>query len=100
MEELFFLMRARVCRDLINFEKYRSESNEKKTKIYKRTKEPNLVVLDLGLFPEWESFLFFFVSQPPTVVCKMEAQLEHVHTAYTGFFFHVWRQFVCSVSAY
>ncbi len=26
-------------------------------------------------------------TQPPTVACKMEAQSEHAHIAYTGFFF-------------
>ncbi len=38
-------------------------------------------------------------TQPPTVVCKMEAQLEYiqyVHTAYP--FLHVWCQYVCSLS--
>ncbi len=39
-------------------------------------------------------------SLPTTncVVCKIEAQSEYVHIAYT--FLHVWRRFVCSVSAY
>ncbi len=36
-------------------------------------------------------------AQPPTVGCRMEAQSEHVHIAYT--FLHVWHRFVCSVSA-
>ena len=30
-------------------------------------------------------------TQPPTVACKMEAQLEYVHIAFT--FLHVWRRF-------
>ncbi len=37
-------------------------------------------------------------TQPPTVACKMEAQLEYVHNAYT--LLHVWHRFVCSVGAY
>ncbi len=37
-------------------------------------------------------------TQPPTVVRKMEAQLQYIHTAYT--FLHNWRRFVCSVGAY
>ncbi len=37
-------------------------------------------------------------TQPPTVACKLEAQLKYVlHVEYT--FLHVWRRFVCSVSA-
>ena len=27
----------------------------------------------------------------------MEVLSEHIHIAYTAFFLHVWRQFVCSV---
>ncbi len=37
-------------------------------------------------------------AQPPTVVSKMEAQLEYVHIAYT--FLHIWRRFECSVGDY
>ncbi len=37
-------------------------------------------------------------AQPPTVACKVEAQLEHMHIAYM--FLHVWRQFACSVGAH
>ncbi len=36
-------------------------------------------------------------AQPPTMACKMEAQLEHVHVAYT--FLHRWHRFACSVAA-
>ena len=36
------------------------------------------------------------VTQPPTLVCKMEAQSEHVHVA-RMFFLHVPHQFACSV---
>ncbi len=45
-------------------------------------------------------FLYYstVASQPPRVVCKMEAQLEYVHVAHT--FLHVLRRFVCSVGAY
>ena len=37
-------------------------------------------------------------SQPATAVCKMEAQLEHMHIVYK--FLHFWHRFVCSVGAY
>ncbi len=37
-------------------------------------------------------------TQPPKVICRMEAQLEYIHIAYT--FLHVWCRFVCSVGAY
>ncbi len=46
-------------------------------------------------------------TRPPTVVCKMEAQLEyipyiylHTYTYIAYIFLHVWRQYVCSVRAY
>ncbi len=38
------------------------------------------------------SCMYLPSTQPPTVVCKMEAQLEYVHIAYTSL--HVWPQFV------
>ena len=33
------------------------------------------------------------IPQLPTVACKIKAQSEHGHVAYT-FFWHVWRRFV------
>ena len=38
------------------------------------------------------------LTQPPTVGCKMEAQLEYIHIAYT--FLQAWRRFVSSVGDY
>ncbi len=37
------------------------------------------------------------VAQPPTVVCKREAQLKYVPMAYT--FLHIWHLLVCSDGA-
>ncbi len=37
-------------------------------------------------------------TQPTKVQWEMQAQSEHVHVAHM--FLHVWRRFVCSVSAY
>ena len=37
-------------------------------------------------------------TQPPTVVRKMEAQLEYIHIACT--FLHVWHRFASSIAAY
>ncbi len=46
-----------------------------------------------------DAYLSVLLTQPPTLVCKVEAQLEYAHAvAYTSL--HVWRRFVCSVGAY
>ncbi len=61
-------------------------------------------------YDDCKQIIFFFwvdgwpmgssqLAQPPTVVCKMEAQLEYVHTAYM-FFARLAPPFVCSVGAY
>ena len=43
---------------------------------------------------EASSLIFFWKreTQPPTVVCKMEDQLEYMHIAYA--FLHVWLRFL------
>ena len=38
-------------------------------------------------------------TQPPTLVCKMEAQSEHVHVAYTGFLARLGADSSCPVGA-
>ena len=38
-------------------------------------------------------------AQPPTVVCKMEAQSEHVRVAHTFFFARLGVNLLCSVGA-
>ncbi len=42
----------------------------------------------LSLSPSHPTQCIFLHPQPPTVVCKMEAHLEHIHVAYT-FFAHL-----------
>ncbi len=47
---------------------------------------------DVMIFPKQSN-----LTQPPMVACKIEAQLEYAHIAYT--FLHNWRRFACSVGA-
>ncbi len=56
--------------------------------------------IKLLLLDSYKVLLSFFSShsQPPTVVCKTEAQSEHAHIAHT--FLHISRRLVCSVGAY